>query len=142
MKKMKRDYPDMGLFTEDGTDGLNSKPHSPVECDDGGGILTALLERPPPEPLSPATPLPTPKRGLASSKAASRTSTPAKTGPVREIIDIDSDNSGEVLTLIERDPKRQKVQSGPRVRREIVSPDLAAKNKGRGRYASSVLPER
>jgi hypothetical protein len=59
---------------------------------------------------------------------------------VREIIELESDSgSGEASTP---DTKRQKVtkaQSEPRpLRRQILSPDLGSKNKGRGRYSTSL----
>lgn len=138
-KKKKRDYPNMKVFTEDGTDGINPKTPSPVEDDDDdGGLLSSMLEGPPPGPPGISSPLPLVKRKPSPSKSDTsvlKSKSTTKGGQVRESIDIDSDSgSGEVSTP---DVKRQK--AGPRLRREILSPDLAVKNKGRGRYSTSVL---
>jgi hypothetical protein len=146
-KKKKRDYPSMKHFAEDGTDGINPRVSSPDNTDDDGRLM-AMLEGPPPEALGTATPISVPRRtpspatipGLLKRKSTS------KAGRGRELIEIDSDSgSGEISIPNERDTKRQKVinkaLSEPRLRREILSPDLALKNKGRGRYSTS-MPKR
>jgi hypothetical protein len=144
-KKKKREYPNMKYWTEDGTDGINPV-HSSLDDDDGGGLLMAMLEGPPPGPPGIASPLPLAKKKPSPSKsetAAVKNETTAKEGRVRELIEIESDGESEGVSTPEL--KRQKVkkaQSEPRrLRREILSPDLASKNKGRGRYSTS-LPKR
>ena len=140
-KSKKRDYPSMKFYTEDGTDRINPRTPSPVEPDDGGQLM-AILEGPPPEAPGIAMPISRPNR-----KPSPPTTTPdlktnptIKSGQVREVIEIESDSgSGEISTPIERTPKRQKVQSEARLPRQLLSPDLALKNKGRGRYSSSIL---
>jgi len=138
-KSKKRDYPSMKLFTEDGTDGINPRTPSPVEPDDGG-CLVAMLEGPPPEAPGIAAPicLPDRKQSPTTLTAPVLTKSTSTAGRVREFVEIKSDSgNGEIPTPIERTQKRQKVESEPR--RQLLSPDLALKNKGRGRYSTSFL---
>jgi hypothetical protein len=144
-KKKEREYPSMKHWTEDGTDGINPV-HSLVDDDDDGGLLMAMLEGPPPGPPGIASPLPLVNKKPSPSKSEPpviKNETIAKGGRVRDFIEIESDSESEGVSTPEM--KRQKVtkaQSEPRrFCREILSPDLASKNKGRGRYSTS-LPKR
>ena len=135
-KSKKRGYPNMIIFTEDGTDGINPHPPSPVEPDDGG-LLTAMLEGPPPEAIPISLP---PRKSSPTTTPPMKTEPTVKSGQVRQVIEIESDSeSGEISTPIERAQKRQKVESEPRLRRRFLSPDLALRNKGRGRYSTSCV---
>ena len=131
----------MKFYTEDGTDGINPRAPSPLELDDGG-LLMPMLEGPPPEAPGIAGPISFSTRKQSPSTATIpdlRKST-AKAGRVRELVEIESDSeSGEMSTPPGPIPKRQKVQSEPRLPRQLLSPDLALRNKGRGRYSSSFL---
>ena len=137
-KKKDKEYPNMKYWTEDGTDGINPLPPSPVDEDDGG-LLMSLLQGPPPPQPGIAGPLPVSERRPRSSTIEINNKTPR----VRELSEVDSDSgnshdSGDA----ERNAKRQKANQTPsesKLRRQILSPDLASKNKGRGRYAASVL---
>ena len=137
-KKKVKEYPNMKYWTEDGTDGVNPRPPSPVEEDDGGLLVSLLRGQPPPRPGT-ASP-------LAQAGQRLRASTPetkAKTARVRELSEVDSDSaSGRESTDAERESKRHKgiqTPSESKLRRQILSPDLASRNKGRGRYAASVM---
>ena len=137
--KQPREHPSMKYWTEDGTDGVNPLPLSPIEPSDGG-LLSSLLAGPP-------------ETTTSALKANVSTTTlempmllptsPLKTSRVRELVEIDSDGGGGLDGKPDdRDCKRQKIgrsSSEARVRRQILSPDLAIKNKGRGRYAESVI---
>jgi hypothetical protein len=137
-KKKEKEYPNMKYWTEDGTDGFNPLPPSPVD-DDDGGLLMSLLQGPPPQQIGTANLLAVTDRRPISSTLETK----SKTARVRELSEVDSDSgnsrdSGDT----ERTPKRQKGNQTPsesKLRRQILSPDLASKNKGRGRYSASVL---
>ena len=99
-----------------------------------------MLEGPPPEVPGIAAPISLANRKQSPTTVAATvlTKSPATAGRVRELIEIESDSGNEeISTPIERAQKRQKVESEPR--RQILSPDLASKNKGRGRYSTSFL---
>ena len=113
-KKKKSHYPNLRYWAEDGTDGFNRLPSNPPSDDDG--IISAMLEDRLPPPPSPTR----------------KTQTPETTNRVRELID-----ESEVQE-IESPRKRSKISSEGNLRRQILSPDLATKNKGKGRYASSM----
>ena len=140
-KSKKRDYPNMKFFTEDGTDGINPRAPSPVESDNGG-LLMAMLESPPPEAPGIAIPISraTRKQSLTTATIPNLKESVAKAGRVRRVIELGSDNEGgEISTPPNCAKKRQKVESEPRLRRQLLSPDLASKNKGRGRYSTSFI---
>jgi hypothetical protein len=140
-KKNGRDYPNMKYWTEDGTDGINKLPPSPTEDDeDGPSILSALLEGSSPPPIAKATPLPRPRAKTSSSTSKLPDKLPAgikaSRGRVRDLIEFESDSGSNDSS--EEKVKRQRVSmSEPRRQRQIVSPGLADKNKGRGRYNTS-----
>jgi hypothetical protein len=142
-KKKVKGYPSMSHWTEDGTDGTKPLPPSPTE--DDTGLLTAMLEGPPPGPPGIASPLPLPQRKEIPATPEHTTSENVpvgKTGRVRELLENESDNGAGYVSSDGREVKRQKgnkTMSEPRLRRQILSPDLASKNKGRGRYAASVV---
>ena len=137
-KKKDKEYPNMKHWTEDGTDGINPLPPSPVDEDDGG-LLMSLLEGPPPPQPGIAGPLPVAERRPRSSTIETNNKTPR----VRELSEVDSDSGNSRASGdAERNAKRQKANQTPsesKLRRQILSPDLASKNKGRGRYAASVV---
>jgi hypothetical protein len=137
-KKKVKEYPSMGYWTEDGTDGMKPLPPSPVE--DDTGLLTAMLEGPPPGPPGIASPLPLPRRKEVPSTPEHKTSetvSVGRTGRVRDLLESESDVSSDGREL--KRQKGNKTMSEPRLRRQILSPDLASKNKGRGRYAATVV---
>jgi hypothetical protein len=143
-KKNKKEYPSMKHWTEDGTDGM--KPSTPSPDDNNNtGILAAMLEGPPPGPPGIATPLPIPQRKVIPStpeKKSTQSVNEVKTGRVRDLLESESDGGAGYVSSEGREVKRQKgnnAMSEPRLRRQILSPDLASKNKGRGRYAASVV---
>jgi hypothetical protein len=142
-KKKVREYPSMRHWTEDGTDGIKPLPPSPVE--DDTGLLTAMLEGPPPGPPGIASPLPLPQRKVVPSTPEHTTSenvSVVKTGRVRDLLETEGESGAGYVSSDGREVKRQKgnrTMSEPRSRRRILSPDLASKNKGRGRYAASVV---
>lgn len=126
----KREYPNLKYWTEDGTDGINPLSPSPPEPSDGG-LLSSLLAGP------PDIPSPKPSVSPLALEASMQDKSVVKKGRLRENADIYSDK-----TQAERDPKRQRVHqesSESRPHRPMLSPDLASKNKGRGRYAESVI---
>lgn len=137
-KKKEKEYPNMKYWTEDGTDGINPLPPSPVDEDDGG-LLMSLLKGPPPPQPGAASPLSAAERRPRSSTIE----TNGKTARVRELSEVDSDSgNSRDSSDAERNAKRRKANQTPsesKLRRQILSPDLASKNKGRGRYAASVL---
>jgi hypothetical protein len=141
-KKGGREYPSMKYWTEDGTDGINKLPPSPTEDDeDGPSILSALLEGSSPPPIAKATPLPRPraKTSAPTSKLPDKLSAGIKVsrGRVRDLTELESD-SGSNDSAEERVKRQRGNMSEPRMHRQIVSPDLADKNKGRGRYNTSL----
>ena len=122
-RKKRSDYPNLMPWTEDGTDGINPRPPSPMAEDDG--IISALLE------------------GLLSSPPPHRPGGSPKNkslGRVSELIDSESDGAGSKESSDgQQNIKRTKASSEPRPeKRQLLSPDLAAKNKGKGRYATSL----
>ena len=121
-RKKAREHPNMGIWTEDGTDGINPLPPSPPTGEDDG-MITALLEGrlPPPPPLHF-----TPRNKTL--------------GRVTELVQSENEGaSSNDDSSTYRPVKRSKTTSERRPpRRELLSPSLAAKNKGRGRYATSI----
>ena len=130
-KRKKKEYPSMKYFTEDGTDGINRLPDSPEPPEQDTGILKRLLGS-----LSPSPPRSVPisnQAGAALTPLAPRDNEiPAK----QEVIGTLSEPEGEEI----RESKKAKTcSSRSERRRPLLSPDLAVKNKGRGRYSTSVL---
>lgn len=124
-KRKKNEHPNIKYWAEDGTDGMNPLPPSPSGEDDG--IISAMLEGR----------LPSPPRFTTPSTPNNKAGT--KVGRVRELVQVESDSgSGNDTSDHGRDTKRLRVSSEPRARRQLLSPDLAARNKGKGRYATSV----
>jgi hypothetical protein len=132
----------MKYWTEDGTDGINKLPSSPTDDDKGEpGILESLLEgnSPPPAKMTPISHAQPSTSKLPDTKSGERTT--STKGRVRDLIELESDSGRESTdsSTGEKDLKRQRRnQSEPRPRRLLLSPDLASKNKGRGRYATSI----
>jgi len=124
-KRKKNEHPNIKYWTEDGTDGMNPLPGSPSGEDDG--VISAMLEGR----------LPSPPGFTTSSTPNNKVGT--KVGRVRELVQVESDiGSDNDPSDHGRDSKRLRVSSEPRSRRQLLSPDLAARNKGKGRYATSV----
>jgi hypothetical protein len=121
--KKKREYPSMKFFTEDGTDGMQPCPASPTKEDTG--IIAAMLGG------SPETPMPAVSRQTPVNAGLPK-------GRLQELMAIDSDSSVDTDNQ-ERPSKRLRRRSEPQVQRELLSPDLAQQNRGRGRYKTSVI---
>jgi hypothetical protein len=123
------------FWTEDGTDGFKPLP-TPSRKNKGTGVILEMLEgrvTGPLEALSSSARLKSPGGPNLSAMDSKGT---AKAGRMRQLIDAEGDVGTGLDSPSNPAPKRQKVTPG---RRELLSPDLAAKNKGRGRYAESVL---
>lgn len=145
-RKKKRDYPSMKFYTEDGTDGVNPRAPSPTEEDnDDGGLLVTLLEGLAPETPEKAIPISTAQREillLTPNAANAENTLVGKQKRARELIEIDSDSgSGDSSTRSNRKKRTSvdQVRSRTHPGKELLSPDLAIKNKGRGRYSTSLL---
>jgi hypothetical protein len=145
-RKKKRDYPPMEFYTEDGTDGINPRASSSAEDDnDDGRRLVALLEGLVPETPEKATPISTARREispLTPNTSKEEAALAGKQKRMRELIEIDSDSGSDGSSASSKKKRKtvDQVRSRMHPRRELLSPDLAIKNKGRGRYSTSLLP--